>query len=258
MASSNKSIVISIDGNIGSSKSTLLEFLRTNFPDEYVYVDEPLNKWDQIKDAKGQTILQKFYEDQHKYAFSFQTMALLSRLIAIRDAITANPGKVIVSERSLYTDKLVFAKMLFESGIIEDVNYQIYLSWFDAFISQCEVDAIVYIKTDPKVCRERITKRLREGEECIPLEYLENCAKYHDAMVSELAKPTLTLNGNIDLKDKPDLLSGWAQQISEFITNKREEDAFLQNLNIYLNQPRAKGDVSLTPVGSSSLGFLNE
>ena len=33
---SNKSIVISIDGNIGSSKSTLLEFLRTNFPDEYV------------------------------------------------------------------------------------------------------------------------------------------------------------------------------------------------------------------------------
>ena len=219
---SASSIVISIDGNIGSSKSTLLGFLRTEFPNEYVYVDEPLNKWDQFKDSSGQTILQKFYGDQHKYAFSFQTMALLSRLIAIRDAIAANPGKIIVSERSLYTDKLVFAKMLFEGGIIEDVNYQIYLSWFDAFISQCEIDAIVYIKTDAKVCRERISKRLREGEECIPLEYLENCEKYHDSMVSELGKPTLSLNGNIDLKDKPELLSGWVQQISEFVATIKQ------------------------------------
>ena len=213
---SASSIVISIDGNIGSSKSTLLGFLRTEFPNEYVYVDEPLNKWDQFKDSSGQTILQKFYGDQHKYAFSFQTMALLSRLIAIRDAIAANPGKIIVSERSLYTDKLVFAKMLFEGGIIEDVNYQIYLSWFDAFISQCPTDAVIYIKTDADVCRGRIAKRLREGEEGIPLEYLENCEKYHDAMVIEMNRPTLVLNGNIDLKDEPNLLTMWSRRIREF------------------------------------------
>ena len=217
MTQSKNPIVISIDGNIGSSKSTLLEFLRTNYQGDYVYVDEPLNKWDQFKDASGQTILQKFYEDQPKYAFSFQTMALLSRLIAIRDAIAANPDKIIVSERSLYTDKLVFAKMLFEAGIIEDVNYQIYLSWFDAFISQCPVHAVIYIKTDPMVCRERITKRLREGEDGIPLEYLENCAKYHDTMVIEMDRPTLVLNGNVDLKDQPDLLTIWSQKIREFV-----------------------------------------
>jgi deoxyadenosine/deoxycytidine kinase len=210
-------IVISIDGNIGSSKSTFLEFLRTNCPEEYVFVDEPLNKWDQIQDANGQTILQKFYSDQSKYGFPFQTMALVSRLIAIRDAISANPGKVIISERSLYTDKLVFAKMLFEGGIIEDVNYQIYLSCFDAFISQCPVNAVVYIRTDAKVCRHRITKRLREGEQGIPLDYLENCEKYHDDMMVVMEKPTLVLNGNIDLNDQPDLLSGWSEKIREFV-----------------------------------------
>lgn len=218
--SSNKSIVISIDGNIGSSKSTLLEFIRTNCPDDYVYVDEPLNKWDQIQDANGETILQKFYQDQTKYGFPFQTMALLSRLIAIRDAIAANPGKIIISERSLYTDKLVFAKMLFEGGIIEDVNYQIYLSCFDAFIGQCPVDAVIYIKTDYKICRERITKRLREGEQGIPLEYLENCEKYHDSMVEEMDRPTLVLNGNIDLKDQPDLFDGWSLRIKEWIAER--------------------------------------
>ena len=215
--SANKSIVISIDGNIGSSKSTLLEYLRTNCQDEYVYVDEPLKKWDQIQDANGETILQKFYQDQSKYGFPFQTMALVSRLIAIRDAINANPGKVIISERSLYTDKLVFAKMLFEGGIIEDVNYQIYLSCFDAFSCQCPVDAVIYIKTDAKVCRHRITKRLREGEQGIPIEYLENCEKYHDSMVEEMNRRSLVLNGNIDLKDQPDLFLEWSQKIREFV-----------------------------------------
>lgn len=213
----SSSIVISIDGNIGSSKSTLLEYLRTNCPNEYVYVDEPLNKWDQIQDENGQTILQKFYQDQTKYGFPFQTMALVSRLIAIRDAIAKNPGKIIISERSLYTDKLVFAKMLFESGIIEDVNYQIYLSCFDAFISQCPVDALIYIRTDAKICRERITKRLREGEQGIPIDYLENCEVYHDDMAKEMDRPTLVLNGNIDLKDKPNLFEEWSQQIRAFI-----------------------------------------
>ena len=144
-------------------------------------------------------------------------MALVSRLIAIRDAIAKNPGKIIISERSLYTDKLVFAKMLFESGIIEDVNYQIYLSCFDAFISQCPVDALIYIRTDAKICRERITKRLREGEQGIPIDYLENCEVYHDDMAKEMDRPTLVLNGNIDLKDKPNLFEEWSQQIRAFI-----------------------------------------
>jgi deoxyadenosine/deoxycytidine kinase len=212
----NKSIVISIDGSIGSGKSTLVEHLRQTST-EFIYVDEPLNKWDKFKDAQGQTILQKFYGNQAKYAFSFQTMALLSRLTAIRDAIASNPSAIILTERSLYTDKLVFAKMLFESGIIEDVNYQIYLSWFDAFISECPIEAVIYIKADPAVCSGRILKRLREGEEGIPLEYLENCGKYHDSMIEEMQKATLVLDGNIDIEDQPDLLDGWSKRIKEFI-----------------------------------------
>jgi deoxyadenosine/deoxycytidine kinase len=107
--------------------------------------------------------------------------------------------------------------MLFESGIIEDVNYQIYLSWFDAFIGECPIEAVIYIKADPAVCSGRISKRLREGEEGIPLEYLENCGKYHDSMIEEMQKATLVLDGNIDIEDQPDLLDGWSKRIKEFI-----------------------------------------
>ena len=35
-----------------------------------VYVQEPVDEWSKIKDKKGETILEKFYANQHKYAFS--------------------------------------------------------------------------------------------------------------------------------------------------------------------------------------------
>ena len=76
--------------------------------------------------------LEKFYADQNMYSFSFQMMAYVSRLKVLRDVLKANQKTdkktIIITERSLYTDKLVFAKMLYDSGKIEDVNYQIYLN----------------------------------------------------------------------------------------------------------------------------------
>ena len=213
-------ITITIEGNIGSGKSTLMKYLREAIT-SYSYVDEPLSKWDRFQDANGKTILQKFYEDQHKYAFSFQTMALLSRLTAIRDAIEtekrSSDPRPIVTERSLHTDKHVFATMLFDSGKIEDINYQIYLSWFDAFIQECPIDLVVYVKTDPAICQERIGKRLREGEEGIPLEYLQQCDAYHEKMLTELKRPTLILNGNEDMTENPNLLESWKNQIQDFV-----------------------------------------
>jgi deoxyadenosine/deoxycytidine kinase len=216
---------ITIEGNIGSGKSTLLNYLRS-YVSDYSYVDEPLSKWDQFQDASGKTILQKFYEDQHRYAFSFQTMALLSRLTSIRTAIEEQKQhnvifpKPIVTERSLFTDKCVFATMLFKSGKIEDINYQIYLSWFDTFIKECPIDLVVYVKTDPAICRKRISKRLREGEEGIPIEYLQQCDEYHEKMIDELNRPTLILDGNQDMDENPDLLESWKHQIQEFIIRK--------------------------------------
>lgn len=219
-------ITLTIEGNIGSGKSTLMKYLREAVTN-YSYVDEPLSKWDKFKDVNGKTILQKFYEDQHRYAFSFQTMALLSRLTAIKDSIedekkrsAPNP---IITERCLHTDKHVFASMLFDSGKIEDINYQIYLSWFDAFIQECPINLVVYVKTDPTICQERIGKRLREGEEGIPIEYLQQCDVYHEKMLTELKRPTLILNGNEDMIENPNLLESWKNQIQEFIESYKNK-----------------------------------
>ena len=44
------------------------------------------------------------------------------------EMIKLNPDAIFITERSLFTDKYIFAKMLYDQGKIEDVNYQIYLN----------------------------------------------------------------------------------------------------------------------------------
>ena len=60
-------------------------------------------------------------------------MAYISRLNLLRKTIEENPGKIIISERSLSTDKYVFAQMLYDSKNMEHIEFEIYNKWFYHF-----------------------------------------------------------------------------------------------------------------------------
>jgi deoxyadenosine/deoxycytidine kinase len=219
---SNNFTIISIEGNIGSGKSTLLANLREHFKynDNVVFLKEPVDEWEKIKDENGVTILEKFYTDQKTYSFPFQMMAYISRLDILRKIVKSSPNVIIITERSLHTDRLVFAKMLFDSGLIEDVNYQIYLKWFDTFIEDYPISGVIYVKTDPSVCFDRIKQRSRTGESEIPIEYLTKCDMYHESMMKEihiLSNNILTLNGNQNIFNDSDSLSTWLHNIDSYI-----------------------------------------
>ncbi len=66
-------------------------------------------------------------------------MAFITRVRRLRLAIEQNPGKVIVTERSVFTDREIFAKMLYNDKKIEDIEYTIYLKWFDELVGQVQV-----------------------------------------------------------------------------------------------------------------------
>ena len=236
MSESMSYTFISIEGNIGSGKSTLLANLRQHFKDDVnvIFLKEPVDEWAKIKDTNGTTILEKFYADQEKYSFSFQMMAYVSRIKVLRDTLkdkNENHNKsqgetkkhyIIITERSLYTDKMVFAKMLYDSGKIEDVNYQIYLNWFDTFSGEFPVHKVIYVKAAPEKCYERIARRSREGEEKIPIEYLTSCSLYHDNMLDKststcVCNEQLILDGNIDIYENKAQVNQWIQEIEQYI-----------------------------------------
>ena len=226
--------IISIEGNIGSGKSTLLANLKKHFKNNkhVVFLKEPVDEWSKIKDENNITILEKFYIDQEKYSFSFQMMAYISRLKLLKDSIkeikdTENDFEtkyVIITERSLYTDKMVFAKMLYDTGKIEYINYQIYLNWFNTFADDFSVNKIIYVKTEPEICHQRITERHRDGEDNIPIDYLKSCSKYHDNMLDKnlsecVCNDQIVLNGNNNIYENESILNEWINSIQKFIYN---------------------------------------
>jgi deoxyadenosine/deoxycytidine kinase len=249
--------VYSVEGNIGSGKSTLIKMLKamcsdpsSNLYDKVVFVQEPVDIWMSIQSKDGETILSKFYKDNKKYAFSFQMMAYISRVSILKNAILSNPDKIIICERSIYTDKNVFAKMLYENGDIEDVNYQIYLKWFEEFStidiqntndtnhicdnddddkqdndngikpeskSKTSISGLIYVKAEPEVSYQRVLKRQREGEN-IPLEYLKNCHNYHENWLNEEKDiQILTLQANDNKEENNRSYYKWLREICKFI-----------------------------------------
>jgi len=222
--------IVSIEGNIGSGKSTLMKYLKEYFKNNpYVmFLKEPVDECEKIKDNNGKTILEKFYGDQEKYSFSFQMMAYISRLNVLRQALKSldplsNKKYIIISERSLYTDKLVFAKMLYETGKMEDVNFQIYSTWFKTFSEEFPVHRVIYVKTLPEICYQRISNRSRDGEENISLDYLTGCYKYHEDMMTFFSNnivssdKQLILDGNIDIYQNTHQMEDWIFAVNWFI-----------------------------------------
>jgi len=236
--------IISIEGNIGSGKSTLLANLKKYFNEnknenvDIIFLKEPVDEWSNIKDENGITILEKFYADQVKYSFPFQMMAYISRLKLLKDTVAniknnknlisenqlSNKKYIIITERSLSTDKMVFAKMLYDTGKIEFINYQIYLNWFHTFADEFPIDKIIYVRAEPEICNQRISVRQRDGEDNIPIEYLKSCSEYHDNMLDKSSSECvcynqLILDGNHNIYENKSILQKWIQLIEKFIYN---------------------------------------
>jgi deoxyadenosine/deoxycytidine kinase len=211
--------ILSIEGNIGSGKSTIINYLKTNYSknENIIFLPEPVEEWEKIKDDEGNTILTKFYNDQKKYSFAFQMMAYISRLNILRKTIEKNPGKIIISERSLYTDKYVFAQMLYDDKKMESVEYQIYNNWFHSFSDLAPLHKVIYLKTDPNVSFQRIHERNRTGESSIPFDYIQNCHIYHDKMYDLITCSKKIVDCTNDFKENVDYFEKITKDILDFL-----------------------------------------
>jgi len=215
-------IILSIDGNIGSGKSTLYADLQRYYSSntDICFVPEPVDDWTNIVDANNTPILTNLYKDTRKYAFRFQMMAYISRLHLLRKRVKENKYKIIISERSVQTDRNVFAKMLYDDGMIEHDEYQIYNKWFDEFLDDMRLGGIIYVKAEPEVCANRVKIRAREGE-TIPIEYLQKCHNYHENWL-ENSMDKLVIEANVDTSksENAGIRHQWIESVNEWINNK--------------------------------------
>ena len=231
------STIISIDGNIGSGKSTLIELLKCHYKGDVVVLEEPVNIWNNIVDDKSnEDIITKFYKNKMKYAFSFQILALISRIKMIKKIVSENPNIVIIVERSIMTDRYVFCKMLYDEGYINDIEYKVYLSIFDEFINDMPISGVIYLYADSKTCYRRILSRDRKGED-VDIEYLKKCESYHNKWLKSSKNMFIKLNGEDNIYKKPLIIRKWIKEISGFLETFSQNESDKKIFTYYNNFP---------------------
>jgi deoxyadenosine/deoxycytidine kinase len=181
----NDKIVITIDGGIASGKSTFCKILSKNWDDSEI-VPEPVEMWKDLKNSDGKNMLDTFYTDIKRWSYTFQNVACITRMMKMEEVFKTSSNRYIFLDRSLETDKNVFEKMLYDSGMINELEHQSYNLWCEFYWNYVRdytkyKPIHIYLKCDAKICKQRIAKRGRYEEAEISLEYLEDLNKYHDA-----------------------------------------------------------------------------
>ena len=191
-------IIITLDGNIGAGKSTLLEAIKTLIPSVNV-IPEPVGAWLSLTNSDGESLLKLFYKDKRRWAYTFQNAAILTRLLDTQHILkewSHTPGKlpIIITERSVLTDRYIFAEMLHKNGDLDDLEWQLYLKWYEAYAKDLPIRGIIHLNTSASTSRDRIKLRGREGEESIELAYLEQLDAQHNKWVSNTHLPCLQIH----------------------------------------------------------------
>lgn len=173
----NSKISLVVEGNIGAGKSTFLRLLNTYLDIQPVF--EPHQKWQNVD---GENLLDKFYKDTNRWAYTFQTYAFVSRVIEHANSLKSATKSVLVLERSVFSDRYCFAKNSFEMGVMNSLEWQLYKEWFAWLVYQYATlpTGFIYLQTDPNICYDRMKVRSRSEESTVSLEYLKMLHEKHE------------------------------------------------------------------------------
>lgn len=205
-----KKVFISIAGNIGSGKSTLAEKVAAHF--SFDFYKEPVEENPYAKD---------FYADMKRYSFQQQMYYITKR--AQDHLAIQNSTHSVVQDRSIYEDSQIFAKNLFESGLMQERDYKVYCENFEIYKKVLiPPNLLVYLNTTVETDQKRIEKRGRPEEQGLVDDstYLKSLKKRYDTWIMEYPYRKLILpmdNLNV-VDDKKDL------EIAVYLITKELKD----------------------------------
>jgi len=177
---------ISIEGNIGSGKTTLAKMLATEFGMRPV-----------LEEFSENTFLKKFYEDGSRYAFPLEVSFLVERFEQLQNAFKTtdlfSPG--VVSDY-LFEKSLIFAR----NNLTEE-QFALFLKIYRNLHREMPAESVVlYLHRPIDYLQEKITSRAREYEQNIHPDYLESIQKaYFKYLRNKEGAPVLVIN--LDKKD---------------------------------------------------------
>jgi deoxyadenosine/deoxycytidine kinase len=165
--------IITIDGNIGAGKTTILNYIHAN---HNIFVDlEPIDKW--------KPFLDDIYLNKQKF-FNFQIRVWLDRSwIQEKDNFST-----IVMERSPYFIRNTFNKTMIDNGLVNSQEGNIMNELYDKTDIIWKSNYYIYIRSCPQKCLDRIIERGRENEMNINIDYLNDIHNLHEETYKKAIK----------------------------------------------------------------------
>lgn len=181
-------IVITIEGNIGSGKSTLTDYSQKN------------SSYHAIQEFIDESWRDLFYSDRKRFTSYFEKSMLFGR-IARHVASKENDG-IFIFDRSLIAGREVFVQNSFDEGYLSFLDLEDYdnvlKNALDNNLGRTAEEykkwgekLMVFLDAPPEVCYERQKKRVKEkghNGEIIPLDYFKRLDSYYKNFINNLPK----------------------------------------------------------------------
>ncbi len=176
---------ITIAGNIGVGKSTLVDLLTRRLGWEPVFEAVEENPY-----------LADFYQDMKRWSFQSQVFFLSRRLRQHNGLLTLK--KSVIQDRSVYEDAEIFARNLHEQGNMTARDWACYFDLYRTLAAFLPApDLVIYLQASVPTLRRRISKRGREYEQEIDDAYLQRLNNLYDRWAEGFRLcPVLTVDTN--------------------------------------------------------------
>ncbi|GAV80479.1 dNK domain-containing protein [Cephalotus follicularis] len=181
---SKKRLTFCVEGNISVGKTTFLQRIANEtleLRDLVEIVPEPINKWQDVGPDHF-NILDAFYAEPQRYAYTFQNYVFVTRLMQERES-SSGIKPLRLMERSVFSDRMVFVRAVHEANWMSEMEISIYDSWFDPVVSCLPgliPDGFIYLRASPDTCHKRMMLRKRAEEGGVSLDYLRGLHEKHE------------------------------------------------------------------------------
>lgn len=171
-----------LEGNIAAGKSWLGRALHET--GKFAFLSEPVERW---RSGFASNLLGDYYGNPSRWAFTLQICAFITRAKTWSEILDQVDHSHILMERSVFSDRNVFARLLYGLGDMTETEYQLYCELWDFLAGKWAVEPtrIFYLRTPAEVCLERIAQRARTEEAGISLDFLERIEGLHDGWLME-------------------------------------------------------------------------
>ncbi len=210
LSTSANPMFVVVAGNIGSGKTTLTKKL-----------SERLGWKPHFESVQDNPYLADFYADMSRWSFPLQVYFLNHRFNAHKQ-IEASPASS-VQDRSIYEDANIFARSLYESGKLDERDYQNYRALYDSMIQYLSPPTLmIFLRRSVPKLQERIKQRGRDYEQSIPLEYLSGLNDYYDDWYGRynLGKSLIVDTDELDFLDNEEHFNRLVKRIYDSIDQK--------------------------------------